>query len=212
MCARTPAGRHNLHVIDLPPDTAFIANTPRLRLQPVTAADAEEMFVLLNDQRLHRFIGGLPLGLAELGERYRSLEGRRTVDGELVLLTWAVRLVPLGDAIAEIRATVDDAGVADIGITVGARWQGHGFACEGLWAAIRLLIGHLAVTRLVTGVPPGHLGAGRLAEHLRLTPDGIDARGWERWVGSADAAAAALAVDLAEVTGRPAGSATVREA
>ncbi|HEY6380132.1 MAG TPA: GNAT family N-acetyltransferase [Candidatus Dormibacteraeota bacterium] len=189
-------------MIDLPPEAALVANTPRLRLVPVTPADAEEMFVILNDQRLHRHIGGLPPAQAELAERYRALSARRSADGREVLLTWLVRLVPLGEAIGEVRAAVTDEGVACIGCTVGHRYWGHGFAGEALVAMARLLETHLFVTTLEALVPPGHDAGQRVAAGLGMKRDGQGAGGWDRWLGKT-----ALAFELA---GQPAVPKSIR--
>jgi RimJ/RimL family protein N-acetyltransferase len=185
-------------MIDLPPEAALVANTPRLRLVPVTPADAEEMFVILNDQRLHRYIGGLPPAQAELAERYRALSARRSADGREVLLTWLVRLVPLGEAVGEVRATVTDDGVASIGCTIGHRYWGHGFAREALVAIARLLETHLFVTTLEALVPPAHEAGQRVAAGLGMNRDGPGVGGWDRWVGET-----AVALELAGQVAAP---------
>jgi RimJ/RimL family protein N-acetyltransferase len=180
-------------VIDLPPEAALIANTPRLRLVPVRPEDAEEMFTVLNDQRLHRYIGGLPPSAAELAERYRGMESRRSADGTEVYLTWVVRLVPLGEAIGEVGGAVTDDGRATIGYTIGHRYQRHGFATEAVLAMVRLLTSHVDVSTVEAVIPPSHAAAQRVAEGLGMRSEGQSAAGWERWVGKTS-----VAFELAE--------------
>jgi RimJ/RimL family protein N-acetyltransferase len=180
-------------VIDLPPEAALIANTPRLRLVPVRPDDAEEMFTVLNDQRLHRYTGGLPPSAAELAERYRGLESRRSADGSEVYLTWVVRLVPLGEAIGEVGGAVTDDGRATIAYTIGHRYQRHGFATEAVLAMVRLLTSHVDVSTLEALIPPSHAAAQRVAAGLGMECDGQRAGGRERWVGKTS-----VALELAE--------------
>lgn len=180
-------------MIDLPPEAALIANTPRLRLVPVTPDDAEEMFTVLNDQRLHRYTGGLPPAAAELAERYRGLESRRSADGNEVYLTWVVRLVPLGEAIGEVGGAVTDDGLATIAYTIGHRYQRHGFATEAALAMVRLLATHVDVSTLEVLIPPSHTAAQRVAAGLGMKPTGQGAGDWDRWQGKTS-----VALELAE--------------
>lgn len=47
--------------------------TERLVLAPLREQDAAEMVVVLGEERLHEFIGGLPADLDELQSRYARL-------------------------------------------------------------------------------------------------------------------------------------------
>lgn len=171
-------------MIDLPPESALIANTPRLRLVPLSPDDAAEMFVVLNDQRLHRFTGGLPLGHAELKELYRAWQVRRSVDGSQVWLNWVVRLVPLGEAIGHVQATITADGTAVIGYVIGTRWSGHGFAVEASRAMVSLLQAHVGVRRLEAHIHSEHIASHRVAAHLGMRRTARrDEDGEEIWAG-----------------------------
>ena len=173
-------------MIDLPPQSALIANTPRLRLVPLSPDDAEEMFAVLNDQRLHRFTGGLPLGEAELREQYRAWQVRRSVDGSQVWLNWVVRLVPLGEAIGHVQATVTDDNRAVIGYVIGTQWSRHGFAVEASTSMIGMLHAHVGVRRLEAHIHPRHIASHRVAQRLGLRRTGRrDSAGEEVWAGRA---------------------------
>lgn len=170
-------------MIDLPPDAALVADTPRCRLVPLVVDHAHELFVLLNDQRLHAFAGGTPLGETELVERLRRRQGRRAPDGQEVWLDWVVRLVPMGEAIGEMNAVVTDDGTATISYLIGSRWQGHGFAVEAGQAMVRLLEAHAGVRLLQSLIPVRHRAAQRVAELLGMHPTGRRSAGWEGWEG-----------------------------
>lgn len=172
-------------MIDLPPDAALIADTPRLRLVPAVAADGPELFHLLNDQRLHEFTGGTPLGETELTDRLRRREDRRSTDGREVFLDWVVRLVPLGEAIGMMSAVVDDAGEAELTWTIGRGWQAHGFAVEAAGAMVRLLEAHAGVCLLRAEIAPRHAAARSVATRLGMQPTGERRGRRDVWEGEA---------------------------
>ena len=168
-------------MIDLPPDAALVADTPRLRLVPALPEDAHEMFLLLNDQRLHDHVGGTPLGEQDVLERLRRCSDRRSVDGHELLLDWIVRLVPLGEAIGEVTAVVDDDGRAELTWVIGRRWQHHGFAFEAVDVIVGLLEAHAAVCCIQAYIPSRHRSAQRVAECLGMTLTGAKRGRWELW-------------------------------
>jgi RimJ/RimL family protein N-acetyltransferase len=170
-------------MIDLPPDAALVADTPRLRLVPALAENAYELFLLLNDQRLHEHLGGTPLGENEVVERLRRSRERRTPDGAEVVLDWIVRLVPLGEAIGEVAATVTDDGRAELTWVIGRRWQAHGFASEATSAMVRVLEAHAGVERIAACIPVKHRAAQHVADHLGMAPTGERRGRCEVWEG-----------------------------
>jgi len=173
-------------MIDLPPDSALIADTPRCRLVPAVVGDAHQIAELLSDDRLHSFSGRTPPTEAELADRLRHRHQRRSADGTEVWLDWMVLLVPLGGVIGQVGAVVTDDGRAVISFLIGLRWQGHGFATEAASAMVRLLEAHVGVRTLSTLIPPGHAAAHRVAERLGMTPSGTLSGGWEAWEGCAN--------------------------
>jgi RimJ/RimL family protein N-acetyltransferase len=172
-------------MIDLPPDAALVADTPRLRLVPAVVENAYELFLLLNDQRLHEHTGGTPQGESEVVERLRRGRERRSADGAEVILDWIVRLVPLGEAVGEVTATVTDDGRAELTWLIGRRWQSHGFAVEAAQAMVRVLEAHAGVRRLIARIPARHAAAQRVASHLAMAHTGARQGRWELWEGEA---------------------------
>ena len=85
--------------------------TKRLRLQPLRLSDTDEMFAVLNDQRLHEFTGGAPRSLAELRSKFESLAAGQSPDGREAWLNWVVRRID-GPAIGYVQAGVADGSAA----------------------------------------------------------------------------------------------------
>src|SRR4030095_6988890 len=70
-----------------------VLQTERLRLEPLRAVHARELFPLYQDARIYRFIPQDPtVSLEVLEARCRLLERRASSDGREVWLNWAVRL------------------------------------------------------------------------------------------------------------------------
>ncbi len=67
-------------------------DTPSLRLEPQTAAHADEMFPLLADGEVYRYLDGAPpSSLDALRGRFERLETRRSPDSTELWLNWVVR-------------------------------------------------------------------------------------------------------------------------
>lgn len=138
-----------------------------LDLVPLTAADAAELAPLLDDPALHRFIGGEPLSLPELEERYRRLEAGAPPDRNEEWLNWVIRRRADGQAVGTAQATVrgDTVLVAWVIATV---WQGRGYAK----AAARALVGWLRDDRGLTvaaNIHPEHAASEHVAQAAGLT-------------------------------------------
>jgi RimJ/RimL family protein N-acetyltransferase len=125
-------------LISLRNDDTPIA-TERLTLTALTVQDADEMMAVLNDGRLHEFVGGRPDTLIQLRDRYRRFVAGPAQGGD-VWLNWIVRSTHEGAAIGTVQATVstssDARTVADVAWVIGVAWQGRGFASEAARALI----------------------------------------------------------------------------
>lgn len=74
-------------------DESAVIITERLSMAPLRPEDADGLAPVLADDRLHEFIGGRPLALTELRERYTSLAGG-SPHAEEVWLNWIVGAGP----------------------------------------------------------------------------------------------------------------------
>lgn len=155
--------------------------TARLRLTPLRAADAPELVGVLDDPRLHEFVGGAPASLEELRARYASWEGQRSPDGREEWLNWVIR-VDGGTPIGTVQATVSAAGSeASVAWVVGSAWQGHGYASEAAVALVAWLEQRgVGVVRAF--VHPEHHASRAVARHAGLAPTGRYADGEEEWL------------------------------
>ena len=161
------------------------------RLEPSVEADAEELYPVLDDMRLHAFVGGTPPTLAQLRGRLSRWEARQSPDRREVWWNWTVRLVDGGAAVGYVQATVvDDA--AYLAYVVGTDWSGQGIASEAVAEMIGLLV-QLGVVRFRARIHPGHAASAAVARHVRLVATGeIDADGEELWSRDDDISGQAL--------------------
>ena len=88
-----------LGVVDEPPTLI----TARLQSEPLRIDHAEELAPVLDDRRLHQFIGGQPLNLAELRTRYERQIVGRSGDGREQWFNWVVRENASGFAVGQIQ-------------------------------------------------------------------------------------------------------------
>src|SRR2546430_16551554 len=76
------SGGEMMHVIE----------TGSLRLEPQTAAHAEEMFAVLSDPAIYEYEDDPPPSLEWLRARFTKLESRRAADGQERWVNWGIRL------------------------------------------------------------------------------------------------------------------------
>ncbi len=160
-------------------------STGRLRLTPLRTEDAEEMAVVLADERLHEFIGGRPASPTELTERYESLAAGAKKPGE-IWRNWIVRRDSDSAAVGTVQATIfdrDGRTTAEIAWVIGTDWQGRGFASE----AARGMAGWLrdeGAGEILAYVHPAHEASAVVARRAGLHPTADrkdDERVW-RWM------------------------------
>ena len=144
--------------------------TTRLELAPLAVEDAEEMAVVLGDERMYEFTGGAPLPVEQLRERYRRLAVGRSADGSELWFNWIVRLAAEGVAVGVVQATVAaDGSSADVAWEVGVPWQGRGFAAEAATAIVDWLVDQ-GVHDISACIHPDHHASARVAAKAGLTP------------------------------------------
>jgi len=121
-----------------------VLSTARLRLEPQTAAHAEEMFAVLSDPAIYEYENTPPASLEWLRERYAKLESRRSPDGGQQWLNWVVRL-RTGEPIGYVQATVFAGGRAAIAYELSSRYWGRGLAREACEAMLSELAARYGV-------------------------------------------------------------------
>ena len=137
-----------------------------LVLEPQTAAHAAEMFPLLADPEMSRYLDtDPPSDLAWLTARFAKLETRLSADGREHWLNWVIRTPQQGLA-GYVQATVYADGSADIAYELGRRFWGRGWAWRSTLAMLRELADGYGVQRAFATVDRHNLRSVRLLERL----------------------------------------------
>jgi RimJ/RimL family protein N-acetyltransferase len=144
------------------PDLEMDLHSRRLLLTPSLPEHAEELFSVLNDERLHRFTGGAPLTLEELRARYEKLASRRSPDGAELWLNWTIYRRSDPAALGRVEATVSGPR-AWVAWVIGSQWQGRGYASEAAVTIIAWLREHLQVAEIRAHIHPAHVASERVA-------------------------------------------------
>ena len=143
--------------------------TARLDLVPLTAADADALFPVLNDTALGRWTGEAPPADVEaLRRRFEAWEFGGSPDGTERWLNWTVRRRADGRAIGHLQSTVT-AGSAAIAWVVGSAFQRQGFATEAAHALVTWLHSQ-NVTTIEASIHPGNVASQTVAQRAGLRP------------------------------------------
>jgi len=157
-------------------------SSARLRLVPLTVADAAEMVDVLSGEALYAYTGGAPPGVGELRARYARQVAGRSPDGREEWRNWILRREPGGEAVGYVQATISSEGRrAEIAWVIGLRWQGRGYATE----AARALVGWLdarGVQVVQAHIHPEHAASAAVARRAGLRPSGVVTGGEQLWL------------------------------
>lgn len=140
--------------------------TPRLVLEPQTAAHAPAMFRALADPVIYRYLDHPPPPSEEhLRDRLARLESRTSADGREHWLNWVI--VPQGgEPVGLVQATVQQDGVAWVAFVLAPAHQGRGYAREATEAMLAHLAAEYGATRFLARVEAGNGPSVRLLERL----------------------------------------------
>jgi len=117
----------------MPPLRTLVA--PGMRLEPLAATHAAEMFAVLRDPAIYEFENVPPASEAALAERYARLESRRSGDGTQAWLNWVIRLSG-GEACGYVQATMLESGVALVAYELASRYWRRGIATAAVTAML----------------------------------------------------------------------------
>ena len=149
-------------------DLEAVLETERLRLEPLRRAHAAEMFPILADPRLYRFVPREPpTTCAPLEERFQRLEAARAApEGTELWLNWIARAKRDGQCIGRVEVTLREDRSAYLAYELGAASWGQGFATEACRRVIESLFGDYGVTHIVAEVDTRNAPSMRLLERL----------------------------------------------
>ena len=117
-----------------------------LRLEPLTATHADEMFMVLSDPAIYEFENEPPQSLEWLRNRYAMLESRQSADGQQQWLNWVIRL-PSSELAGYVQATVFADRRALIAYELASEHWGCGLAFAATRAMMAELTAHYGVSR-----------------------------------------------------------------
>ena len=140
------------------------------------------MAIVLADPALHEFVGGQPATVEELRQRYAAwVQGSGSTDE--VWLNWIVRDPADDAAVGAMQATVTEpraTPTAAVAWTIGAPWQGRGFAGEAAVALVQWLVARGAAS-VLAHVHPGHRASAAVAARAGLLPTKVIVDGEVEW-------------------------------
>jgi RimJ/RimL family protein N-acetyltransferase len=141
--------------------------TARLDLVPLTAADADDLFPVLDDIALGRWTGEAPpADIEALRKRFEAWEVGASPDGTERWLNWTMRRRDDERAIGHLQSTIT-AGSAAIAWVVGSAFQRQGFATEAARALVAWLHGR-NVTTIEAAIHPGNVASQTVAQRAGL--------------------------------------------
>ena len=156
-----------------------VLETPRLRLRPYQAGDAEAMFALYSDPRVMRYWSFPPWREQAQAEAYVQRAVAEMHAGEL--MPWAVarREDDLLVGTATLHSWHQAQCRAELGYSLSPAQQGRGFATEALHAMLEFAFGPLGLRRVEADVDPRNLASCRLLERLGFRREGLLRARWE---------------------------------
>jgi [ribosomal protein S5]-alanine N-acetyltransferase len=139
---------------------------PSLRLEPLLAAHADEMFRPMSAAAIYDYMPGQPPTSAKaLRERYVQLEKGCSADGSERWLNWVVRLNSQ-DCVGFVQTTIYPQLSADFAFAFAPAYWGRGIAFEACRAVLPCLSRDFGVRALYATVDPKNLRSVRLLQRL----------------------------------------------
>jgi [ribosomal protein S5]-alanine N-acetyltransferase len=150
-----------------------VIEAPSLRLEPQTAAHAEEMFAVLSDPAIYEHENAPPQSAAWLRDRFSRLESRCSPDATQLWLNWVIR-VRSAALIGYVQATVHADGRAGIAYELASAHWGRGLAHQAVQAMLGELVEHHGVRGFFAVLKRSNIRSRRLLDRLgfALATDG----------------------------------------
>ncbi|HEX7077213.1 MAG TPA: GNAT family protein [Candidatus Eisenbacteria bacterium] len=148
-------------------DREAVLETERLWLEPLRASHAAEMFDLLSDDLLYRYVPrDPPPSLSALASRFRRLETRTSSDGEESWLNWIARGKASRECVGRVEVTIRRDASAYLAYEIAVASWGKGLATEACRRVIQALLSDYGVTKIVAEVDTRNVASIRLLERL----------------------------------------------
>jgi [ribosomal protein S5]-alanine N-acetyltransferase len=126
------------------------------------------MLPLLSDPELFCYLPENPPSLAELEERYRRWEPRRSPKGDEIWLNWIARIRETRTPLGHFQAGIKENREAYVAYLVGTEFQRKGYAFEAMSEICRLLENQMNVSLIRAAVDTRNIASLRLLEKLGM--------------------------------------------
>lgn len=146
----------------------LLIETERLILEPIIEAHAPLLWSLLQDEKLYRFIPQDPPTLESLQQRYKKWSARTSPDKKEIWLNWAVCAREQDHYIGHFQAGFSEKKGFSIAYTIGSRFQGQGYATEGMASVINFLRVKMNATHIKSWVDTRNEPSIRLMNRLGI--------------------------------------------
>jgi [ribosomal protein S5]-alanine N-acetyltransferase len=141
--------------------------TNRLIIEPLRASHAQEMFVLLKDIELYKYIPTKPpASITSLRNRYRKLETRVSPDQSELWLNWVLKLKTDNILIGRVEATVSLNNTFSIAYELSSKYWGQGLAFESCQKIIEILCVKYDIIKVIANVDTRNFNSIKLLKKL----------------------------------------------
>jgi RimJ/RimL family protein N-acetyltransferase len=154
--------------VELRPD--YPVATDRLRLRPLTSADAEALRSYRSLEDVCRFVPFNPMSREAIAERLQGMWSRTAIVAEGEALTLGVELAETGRLIGDVMlffSSAEHRG-GELGWVLDPRHSGHGYATEATHALMHLAFDQLGLHRVTARVDSRNDASLRLAARLGM--------------------------------------------
>jgi len=156
------------HPCELRPE--YPVQTPRLRLRPLTDADADALLAYRSVPELCRYVPFEPMDRAEIDRRLATMWATTALTDEGQGLTLGVRLAATGELVGDVvlfwRSRVHRSG--EVGYMLNPAFGGQGYATEATEALLRLGFEDLRLHRITAHVDERNVASARVARRLGM--------------------------------------------
>lgn len=143
--------------------------TKRLLLEPIALRHAANLFPLLQDERIYRYIPqNPPISIKSLEKRYQKLESSLSPDRQEAWLNWAIRLKNIPEYIGRVEASVCIDHTAIIAYELAPTYWNQGYATEACQQIVSILFVDYLVKKVKAQVDTRNQASIRLLERLKF--------------------------------------------
>jgi RimJ/RimL family protein N-acetyltransferase len=147
-----------------------VLETTRLRLRPLTAADAEALLGYRGDSDVCRYLPFPPMDRAEIARRLETQWFRTVLEADDEHVTLGAELRETGELVGDVILFLKsrEHGVGEIGWVFSPAVAGRGYATEAAAAMLDWAFGEVGLRRVVARLDERNTTSARLCERLGM--------------------------------------------